>query len=420
MSSSRDPTSQSSDMDHVKTETTANDKDTSYLKQLQMATVLARRSQKHCADLQALLDQLNDQLPDDDSSSPRIDVPTQQAAEVLHAHDTEMEALRQELAASKQECKRLAGSLIEKERFLHHVAQERDSLSKLLKTRTDELEAAQAYLPAANSFTDTHILGLVHDLNYEILQASTSLADSFEKEVPRLPISEELSAILNPSVRRVGKPIAVLLSTSGDDSRLALHVGLQAFLARISKLEVNRWVFRARAPANVTLNSIMSAVRDDEPDHVAVRWSALTRKYARAAVDDGLDAREIATRLADQWADAVALAGLCSDMDPGEISALIMERAGTQILEVSRHILALNVALGWMVLNGWMSCLTARPGEEYDPAEMEMDYQQEDVGLSEEKFRVIGTTALGLQRIEGAEEVVLLKPRVALERTKKM
>lgn len=150
---------------------------------------------------------------------------------------------------------------------------------------------------------------------------------------------------------------------------------------------------------------------------MVIQWSVLGRIYARASLDEDIEPKEIATRLTDQWADAVALAGFCSELSLGQISDLVAERAGEAIHDVSKLVLELNTLLGQSITQGWLSCVTARPGETYDDNVMNADYQEEAFG-SGGKWRVIGTTALGLQRSEGGQETMLVKPRVAVERGK--
>ncbi|KZV77360.1 hypothetical protein PENSPDRAFT_747090 [Peniophora sp. CONT] len=381
---------------------------------LQAAAEISQHCQNQYRELHGLLQTLDVHLEEVHVLSARGVAPTQ----VSQARDVEVAALRQELEESRREREKLATELAERDRALRHVLQERDGLSKLLASRTAELDAAQAFLPGADTITDTHAIGLVQALNYEISQAATVLADSFEGEVRHLPISDELSVALAPSVKIIGKSITKTLSSPGEDHMLSLQIGLQASLVRFSKIEINRWSFGARSSFAATFASIKDAVKDAEPEHIAVRWSALSQKYAQVALDGDIEAEDIATLLAQQWADAVSLAGYCGDLTAADTTTLVESRAGSQLIDVAKLILELNKVFGQKVLRGWMYCIAARSNEVYDPVTMEMDFQGEDDGRQGEKYRVVGTTALGLQRSEGEEDVTLLKSKVAVVRAK--
>ncbi|VDB95853.1 unnamed protein product [Peniophora sp. CBMAI 1063] len=330
--------------------------------------------------------------------------------------DAEIAALRQELVESRREREKLAHLVGERDRALRHVTQERDSFAKLLASRTAELDAAQAFLPAADSVTDTHAIELVQALNYEISQAATVLVESLDDESRRLPISEKLYVAVCSSVKVVGQPIVDLLGSSSEDPMLSLQIGFQAVLVQMAKLEINCWSHRILTSDASKLDVIKEAMAKKEPEHVAVRWSALSHKYAKEAIDKQFGADELAARLARQWADAVTLAGYNGDLSSREKSKSVTAKVGPQLLEVAKLILQLNVVLGQTVLRGWMYCTGARAGEDYDPFTMEMDFQSEDVEVQDAReYSVIGVTALGLQRSEGAKDVTLLKSKVTVK-----
>lgn len=225
---------------------------------LKASIEIVLRSQKHCVELGGLLEQLKAGLENCDVTNVAKDAPS---ASLTDSRDTELAALREELAKTKQQQQALTLTIEERDAALRSLNRERTALSKLLEARSAELDAAQAFLPTPDTVADAHIIELVNGLNYEIANASATLAYSFEKEARRLPLSKDLSAALEPSVKRVGKPIATLLSSRDNPPDLALPMGFQAFLARICKLEIGRWVFRPRAPANAMLNSITTAMR---------------------------------------------------------------------------------------------------------------------------------------------------------------
>ncbi|VDC07522.1 unnamed protein product [Peniophora sp. CBMAI 1063] len=91
-----------------------------------------------------------------------------------------VEELHSELDDSRRENGRMAASMEERERAAQHAYRERDEMAQLLAQRSAELEAAQAFLPRSESVSDSDIVELVEAPDYEIMQAVTIVAESFD------------------------------------------------------------------------------------------------------------------------------------------------------------------------------------------------------------------------------------------------
>jgi hypothetical protein len=76
-------------------------------------------------------------------------------------------------------------SLSEKEAELKQVRKEKDEKVELLKIRSSELTATQKFLSKADSVSEAEVLQIVNDLNEQIMQTATSLAEVSETPSPR-------------------------------------------------------------------------------------------------------------------------------------------------------------------------------------------------------------------------------------------
>ncbi|KZV77358.1 hypothetical protein PENSPDRAFT_660569 [Peniophora sp. CONT] len=329
----------------------------------------------------------------------------------------EIAALREDLDSARRENARMSAALADRERACQHAQRERDDMVKLLSQRSAELDAAQAFLPSTESITDTEVIQLLDSLNYEIVQAATSLSDSFEGATKQLqlPPPRELDSVKKSYERRFGRGIArLLLSIDAADPVLCLQLALQGRLTDLASGCVHQWCF-ANSESTVALRRASDALIENEPQHIAVRWSGLARKYVRVSNDSRITAQALAGVLAEHWADVLSSAGFGTEGDVAYRKSLVLARCGKHLEDVAKLILELNDAVGQKVTRGWMRCLLADDGAPFDASTMEADIQETRESKQGEtlKYTVLCTTGLGLEREEtGAPTVVLSKPKV--------
>ncbi|VDC07270.1 unnamed protein product [Peniophora sp. CBMAI 1063] len=326
----------------------------------------------------------------------------------------EVEELHRELDDLRRENVRMAASLAERERAAQHACRERDEMAQLLAQRSAELEAAQAFLPRSESVSDSDVVELVEALNYEIMQAATTVAESFDGAhrvaVPPETYATELKAkekAYGPSIARL------LLAPSDGDPVLFLRVALQAVLARQAEAYIVRWCYRDLASSNA-MRKIMRLVREHESEHVAVRWSELGHRYARAAIDKGITADAITTDISAHWADVLSTGGYALEGDSTYRQSLITSHASKQLEEVSKLVLELNKVIGQKVTRGWLRCMRVEDGAAFDPNAMEADIQDGTANGQDQTpaYVVLCTSGIGLRRAEGGVVTTLVKPKV--------
>ncbi|KAI0031114.1 hypothetical protein K488DRAFT_71653 [Vararia minispora EC-137] len=371
---------------------------------------------------------------------------------IKHLKDVEEELThcRRSADVRQVELEKLKLDLHTQTRRAERREMEHAAMAELLKIRTAELESAIAFMPPADSVTDMCILELVQDLNYEIVQAAAALVEAYDtpqlrqdlveayEDTQRHPPSLETvtSGVPVPLWNLAGNRIIAVLQMDHPqltDRSTIVQLGLQACFTSLAQFAVCEWSFCTPT----AFNSVFERMRNDgkncdrgpnqqtltrrrlESQEVAVKWSSLSHKYARLALDKGFSKSNIVETFASYAAEAVMFAGYDCDIDFQERVATILSRSRQQLEDIANLILQLNEALGQKISSGWMECWVAPQNGIFKPGEMDIAYgehRRSSEGKRGERPRlVVCTTALGLRKISGRLCTLLLKPRVVLE-----
>jgi hypothetical protein len=132
---------------------------------------------------------------------------------------------------------------------------------ELLARRTAELEAAQAFMSPIETVTDTHIVELVRELNYEATQLATTLAEFYEGRASKNP-SRELLDNIPSTIRRAQIPSIAsrLARIHPNDATTNLQIVLQLCLAHLAEINIHSWRFGWTSGG---LNDVFRELRND-------------------------------------------------------------------------------------------------------------------------------------------------------------
>jgi len=150
-------------------------------------------------------------------------------------------------------------------------------------------------------------------------------------------------------------------------------------------------------------------------EFVANRWSSLTHKYARKAIDSGVTEETIAGKLLSQNCDFLVIAGYGEHIGNRDSKSPLLSMALQRLQEIAPLILQLNRILGQEIIHGRVVCTCVKHADTllFNPSAMELAFQDEAEDNS--MGHVVCMTAFGLRHIDsGGKQVVLLKQKVVL------
>ncbi|VDB90857.1 unnamed protein product [Peniophora sp. CBMAI 1063] len=327
------------------------------------------------------------------------------------------DAYKRELRVERDKSQRLAIQrddlnikLSESTNSLESERRLRADAEDLLAKRSAELDATTALLPTTESITDTRIVGLFRDLNYELAQSATTVAEAYEGITRRTRGPPGVQASLKSRLEACGAlPLLKPSSKSTVDPTTALQIGLQAILIDFARTFLIDDVYQNAQG----LKPILAALKNNEQELVASRWSSLAHQYARNTAEGQSQPQQLSRRLADALGEALMVAGY----ETGEGASasargdLVLLKVEDTLLGVARLLLELDVILGEKVSVGWMESIVVPHGESFQKDSMDAAFQGDGPSKSE---KVVCSTALGLRRTVKGESTILLKPMVAL------
>ncbi|EIM82799.1 uncharacterized protein STEHIDRAFT_113901 [Stereum hirsutum FP-91666 SS1] len=303
-----------------------------------------------------------------------------------------------------------------------------EQLEALLSTRTNELDAAQAFVSTSDACTDAQVMAIVHNINYEVAQAATFLSESYENH-PRLPTESELES----GIKVLGREgVGYLRKQAGStDEMLALQIMLQGNMTDVVFWISSQWhvpIRRRNRTGERVLRGIHQRLQNSGElecpnfnqreayesssvaESVANNWRALTKRCFQSFSDSDRDAKET---MEDELATIITVAGV----EPDRSAALVAIRQCLEdrISEIIRLALSLNKSIGQDVVSHNLNAVAVERGVDFDMDRM-IDGWTGNENPTRQRARVMCTTALGLE-IRGRGESckqTLLQPAVAL------
>ncbi|KAI0319132.1 hypothetical protein OF83DRAFT_1170470 [Amylostereum chailletii] len=307
-------------------------------------------------------------------------------------------------------------AISQNQRQIHSLQKALEQKTELLDTRSKELSAAQVFLGTQDAYTDTQVMHLVSDLNYEIQQAAVSLADVVVSvgEMDATPQRSIDPAVLEMAESIVGDRIIKNLQEANHaEDPLLLELAFQAVLASVSRVVATRWHFGPypQDPFEGTFELLFLG----GSSRSSLAWR---RVWPMAfSVTQVCQRMEPAVHaFVTNLAYITTLAGFASASDA--VEARLTASVGEKLNDIAVMALSLNKIVGEEVTSSVLSPTIVNPGCLFSTTAMEDAYSGENP--AEEGARALCTTSLGLERRvkkdDGTvETTVLAKPKVALE-----
>ncbi|KAI0031108.1 hypothetical protein K488DRAFT_87112 [Vararia minispora EC-137] len=298
-----------------------------------------------------------------------------EAERIIGHKDAELIEQARAMKGIKTHLRRAKDAIDAQRQIADHAQRQLLDAEKLLARRTTELDAAQNFLPVVDAVTDTHVVGLVQDLNYEIVQVASALAETYG-DFPRAgPVSCPFNSA--PSMIRRTRVIEVadiLSRLHPDDTTTNLQIILQAFIVNLAASVISSWRF-------------------GEPTGLSEIFLGLRAEGKKTDKSDVQ--RKLTNALAYDIAYAMVFARYEDGPDFGTLKSAVLSQVKRQLNEVVRLVLELNLTIGQRVCDGWMEVDCVAFGKVFDPEEMEVTYGTPITrDVAEETKQVLCTTSL--------------------------
>ncbi|KAI0367128.1 hypothetical protein BV20DRAFT_902088, partial [Pilatotrama ljubarskyi] len=298
-----------------------------------------------------------------------------------------------------------------------------ESTLALLEIKRAELREAQAFLTLVDGVDDRQVLQLVRQLNAMIHQTSNSIADTFHsqyEEVQDGGVSEEvyrrlLADFLTPRL------LTAIRSFDHRRDSVLTQAALASAMCSYIRWFCNTWdLWLTESPP--ILQTLYSHISQNEPQSVAGKWRALSRKHViDLALEHGWR-RDMAWRpLGENVADVLLACGA-----PNAILDFVLQRYGDALRDLVDTALMFQRTAGEQVVSRDFHVVLVEAGSAFDDGRMVDEWSDPTRRCSSTTAqRVVCTTQLGLTFTKGAgrgeagagvtEEAILLKPQVVRE-----
>ena len=295
--------------------------------------------------------------------------------------------------------------------------------STLLDVRNRELKVAKTFLSKEDPFSTSDIVQSIRDLNSEIMQIATHLAENLAlKRLRSLPAGNIPEGPCKPIFTSLILPRG--LWDEVDEG--SLELALQGYLVVWVYLIVNAWGFGEASGWCDQLYSkvcetgtlmcyflVISYVTHSttEDSTVASNWRALTRRTLFNVDSTRSDLpRQIVNGAIEELA---SLLSFCGAGVFAENTRNIHKHAGEKLESLFLAARKLNKMVGENVVSGDLMVVMITGGHLFDADYMDDAYARS--GAKPGRHAVICTTNLGLCERKGAKvENMLLKPKVVL------
>ncbi|KAK0212131.1 hypothetical protein DFS33DRAFT_1249158 [Desarmillaria ectypa] len=284
----------------------------------------------------------------------------------------------------------------------------------LLRTRTEELRAAQVYLDRADQSSGADVISMIDALNAEIFQTAATVAEAFKFGEKKVEESSEAVVAYDHVIEILGPRMTELLkSTLHHDDQILIQAAFQAAMCAYVDWIVTSWYFEGREEEQM-LSSLYAIIQESEDQAIAGRWRALTRRYALQAFREAPDSqRQLLSVVMETLVNILIIAGL--ESATSEVSETMATQFAEHASAVVEHAMQLNRVIGQGITSCEMMPLYLVPETPFDANVMEDTFGSASKDSTE---NVLCTTDLGLMRMEKKgekwEKRVLVKPKIIL------
>lgn len=151
---------------------------------------------------------------------------------------------------------------------LQRAKTEQQQTAQLLETRTAELRGAEAFLTKADQLSNVEVVGLLENLNSEIMQIAAGMTEELAIEEKRIDTeakeqeSDEAREAYARAEDTVGPRMAELLKNSEHhEDPILVQLAVQASMAAYTHWIISSWVFESPEDEHM-LSEIYARVRE--------------------------------------------------------------------------------------------------------------------------------------------------------------
>lgn len=132
----------------------------------------------------------------------------------------------------------------------------------LLKSRTEELRAAQVYLDRADQSSGADVINMIDALNAEIFQTAATVAEAFKFGEKKVEESSEAVTAYDHVIEILGPRMTELLkSTLHHDDQILIQTAFQAAMCAYVDWIVTSWYFEGREEEQM-LSSLYAIIQE--------------------------------------------------------------------------------------------------------------------------------------------------------------
>ncbi|KAF9073346.1 hypothetical protein BDP27DRAFT_1216107 [Rhodocollybia butyracea] len=291
----------------------------------------------------------------------------------------------------------------------------------LLDIRSSELKVAQAFISISDRYAGADIMKMIDDLNTEIHQTASIMADAFSPEL-HAPgaAAEEVHEAVAHTEEILGECMTKMLQTFNHrEENILLQIAFQASMCAFTEWIMDSWCYHDRdSEVELVLQETYEQMRETEEQPVSARWRILTRKYVRQLYPT-VERPNLAYHILAACANILIVAGL-HDSELRLLDALTARFSDrlTMIVERAIH---LNNAIGDDVTSCEFVPIYCTPDVAFDPSTMENTSDSGHSHFIERENKILCTTDLGLlraEKVQGEEgtwhNTILLKPKIVM------
>ncbi|KAH9940101.1 uncharacterized protein BXZ73DRAFT_43017 [Epithele typhae] len=328
--------------------------------------------------------------------------------------------------------------IAELERTLAAVQRQAHDNAKLLDIRTTELHAAESFLSSAGDLPESDVLDLVKNINTQIFQISTTIADTYQDRYSADRDDIKSATIwlkkFFGSIDIVG-PLRDAVS-SPDDAPFFVQIALQGFMVSLVHVICGTWDFTTNSQLQDSLSRLQKSIAAAEPQSVSGRWRALCRSHIRMLMDADTKVVPRAEKEMVEGVSAVLWAFGVHDGAIEELCDLVSAAHTPALRDIVLQALEFRRAAGERVVSCDLEVVLCRCGLQFDDTLMDDEWADPKASRRRKlgNQQVLCTTALGLVRqneVKGAKDgeedsghdngdgcrrrcTILLKPKVTL------
>ncbi|KAJ7578247.1 hypothetical protein C8J56DRAFT_835932 [Mycena floridula] len=289
--------------------------------------------------------------------------------------------------------------------------------SRLLATRTKELQGMQAFLSTEDIFSVADVTRMLEALNQEVFQTSAFMTDILSFELSSTASVEEQATSREISRTCIGPRITNLLGScrSHDAFDTMVQCALQSALLRCCRVEIMKWANGGRAQE--VLSSLYEAMVQSEPQAVSGRWRALTQIHFKKITPDSEKIPIAVAHFLDVLSAILVASGW--SLHGPEGNKVLRQECESKVISIVKSALELNTAIRSGVTSRDLQIYMCRDGDAFNSKIMIDAYGDSGGSGSKRKAgRVLSTCDLGLVQCETgttAKRTLIMKPKVALD-----